>query len=432
MNYLWCYVFITLLILPFHTALAGTIVKLTNNTSQTINTLIVSDGPKDLYTPLESEVTPLRTENILNLSRYNNIEANREYWIYLFLGENFYGLKIHLQGSVWGSSMSYNLFDPFGSDGFSVSDRNIHHISDGGYNYYLKAIYTGGYDDLHIVVDDIESKIPATVDDGLRMMTYNTWMLPYISRERDTRSRYIAEAVKGYDVVFLQEVFDLDNEDTINFLMSEEYPYRSEKLDANDSNTFDGGVLTYSKYPIEFQDQLVFEHCTGTDCSGDKGAVYTKVNRSGQFYHLFNIHLGAWNGDRYRQTRMAQLGELRVFISAQQIAEHEPVIVGGDFNIDREHYREEFQQMLRILDAHDPGESSPFKYSSDSYLNHFSLNNDSTAIDRERLDYVLLLKSSSPKRYINNVLPRRVFTSELWGKWELSDHFAVEALIEIE
>ena len=174
MNYLWCYVFITLLILPFHTALAGTIVKLTNNTSQTINTLIVSDGPKDLYTPLESEVTPLRTENILNLSRYNNIEANREYWIYLFLGENFYGLKIHLQGSVWGSSMSYNLFDPFGSDGFSVSDRNIHHVSDGGYNYYLKAIYTGGYDDLHIVVDDIESKIPATVDDGLRMMTYNT------------------------------------------------------------------------------------------------------------------------------------------------------------------------------------------------------------------------------------------------------------------
>ncbi len=424
--------FIILSIIPFHTAIAGTIVKLTNNTSQTINTIIVSDGPKDLYTPLESVVTPLRTEKILNLSRYSNIEANREYWVYLFLGENFYGLKIHLQGSVWGSSMSYNLFDPNGSDGLSVSDRDIHHVSDGGFNYYLKAVYTGGYDDLHIVVDDIESKIPATVDDGLRMMTYNTWMLPYIGQERDTRARYIAEAVKGYDVVFLQEVFDLGNEDTINFLMSEEYVYRSEKLTANDSNTFDGGVLTYSKYPIEFQDQLVFEHCIGTDCSGDKGAVYTKINHSGKAYHLFNIHLGAWNGDQHRQTRMAQLGELRVFISAQQIAEHEPVIVGGDFNIDREHYSEDFQQMLRILDAYDPGESSPFRYSSDPYLNHFSLNNDSTAIDRERLDYVLLLKSTSPKRYINSVLPRRVFTSELWGKWELSDHFAVEALIEIE
>ena len=47
--------------------------------------------------------------------------------------------------------------------------------------------------------------------------------------------------------------------------------------------------------------------------------------------------------------------------------------------------------MLRILGAYDPGESSPFRYSSDPYLNHFSLDNDSTAIDRQRLDYVLLL-----------------------------------------
>ena len=59
--------------------------------------------------------------------------------------------------------------------------------------------------------------------------------------------------------------------------MQQYFPHMSNKLNGGGSNTYDGGVLTFSKYPIVQQAQHIIENCKGTDCSADKGYFIQKL-----------------------------------------------------------------------------------------------------------------------------------------------------------
>ena len=98
-----------------------------------------------------------------------------------------------------------------------------------------------------------------------------------IGKKMEIRDDLIAGQLKNHEVVFMQEVFRYVNERAIRNSMQASFPYVSDKLTDNGSNTYDGGVLTFSKYPIVDQAQYVFENCKGTDCAADKGVIYTKI-----------------------------------------------------------------------------------------------------------------------------------------------------------
>ncbi|WP_039983939.1 endonuclease/exonuclease/phosphatase family protein, partial [Vibrio sagamiensis] len=157
----------------------------------------------------------------------------------------------------------------------------------GKYQYYYKADYTGGYDDITLVVDEMSSIAPRE-DNSLSVCSYNVWMLSHVGKKMDIRDDLIAGQLNNHEVVFMQEVFRYVNERAIRNSMQASFPYVSDKLTDNGSNTYDGGVLTFSKYPIVDQAQYVFENCKGTDCAADKGVIYTKIIKEDRPYHLFN------------------------------------------------------------------------------------------------------------------------------------------------
>jgi len=55
--------------------------------------------------------------------------------------------------------------------------------------------------------------------------------------------------------------------------------------------TLNGGVFISSKWPIEAEDQYIYNAVCGEDLFSDKGVAYAKVNKLGMNYHIFGTHL---------------------------------------------------------------------------------------------------------------------------------------------
>ena len=53
----------------------------------------------------------------------------------------------------------------------------------------------------------------------------------------------------------------------------------------------DGGLLTLSKFPIEYSEFKAFPYGILSDNLSMKGILYTKININDQTLHLFNAHL---------------------------------------------------------------------------------------------------------------------------------------------
>ncbi|RSD27591.1 sphingomyelin phosphodiesterase, partial [Vibrio pectenicida] len=326
-------------------------------------------------------------------------------------------------------NISYTLADPETIElGDLNTDRNIYASFKNDYQYYYKASYTGGYDKITLVIDKIiEETSRRSENNSLSILTYNTWMLSYVGKYMGVRDTLIANSriVNNHDVVFMQELFRYENVQNIRWTMQNYFPYTSNKLDGGGSNTYDGGVLTFSKYPIVEQAQHVFENCKGTDCSADKGILYTKIMKGRYPYHLFNVHLGAWNSQAYRNIRMLQIGEIFTFINQLDLPNDEPIIIGGDFNIAKHKFPLDFEQMQRVLNVNEPPLEGTLRYSFDPYLNeHISYSDES---DRERLDYILFVDNGSIVNSSSKITLPRSFQEDMWGVWDLSDHFAVSA-----
>ena len=418
---------IILLLLTF-TANADTSIYILNNTDSEIYFDVI--GLSSLINRKHIEpLQPYKQTYAAELSRYSGVKAGEVFDFYILLGESHLSLAIKLEGTIWGSNISYTFADPESLELDEYhTDRSIYAKFKGKYQYYFKASYTGGYDKITLVIDEIKPPQPRDPN-TLSLVTYNTWMLSYVGRYMSIRDKLIANAIHNHDVVFMQEVFRRENEQDIIWTMQQYFPHMSNKLNGGGSNTYDGGVLTFSKYPIVQQAQHIFENCKGTDCSADKGILYTKIMKGDSPLHLFNIHLGAWNSQAYRNVRTLQVGEIFAFIDQLDLPNNEPVIIGGDFNIAKNKFPLDFEQMQRVLDLEEPTLEGPLEYSFDPYLNeHLSYSEES---DRERLDYILYRNNGSISSSSSQIIVPRNFQEDMWGVWDLSDHFAVSAQFTI-
>ena len=105
------------------------------------------------------------------------------------------------------------------------------------------------------------------------------------------------------------------------------------------------------------------------------------------------------------------------------------MIIGGDFNIAKNKFPLDFEQMQRVLDLEEPTLEGTLEYSFDPYLNeHLSYSEES---DRERLDYILYRNNGSISSSSSQIIVPRNFQEDMWGVWDLSDHFAVSAQFTI-
>lgn len=313
----------------------------------------------------------------------------------------------------------------------------------------------------------------------LNVLAYNIYGVPFPSESPNIAGRWaqLPTAVRGYDVVIWSEAF-VDSErallkarlssEALETLFVEGFFFHTSIVeDDGISLRSDGGVFISSRWPILAQGQIVFDDCYLEDCLAAKGVSYAKINKtignSSQIYHVFGTHLQATTGppgfplDKLgsRDTRRKQLEQLQEFITQNAvlgfIQPGEPVIIGGDMNVDRYapdplFFEPEYDGMLSILNATDPNEflwrETDFSWLPVDFSDILNPIYNWLAIGSspELLDYVLYSNGTAltehliPRVACDAVLPFKAVSN--WDDGsprgnDLSDHYPVYGYFDL-
>ena len=261
----------------------------------------------------------------------------------------------------------------------------------------------------------------------INVMSYNVYMRPTLLFPNDgqtPRSQHIHDYVHNMDAIIFQEVFDDPSRSVLLANLASEYPYQSSVVNDPASPLEDGGVLIVSKWPIEAEDQFLWGNvCWQDDCTATKGIKYARINKMGQKYHIFGTHMDAFNDLEDVNIRKQQLVLWHDWIDSKSIPANEPVLMGGDFNIDKFTNKwGEYDTLWGNFEAMQPLYTGwPASWDSDHnyYLRE-------TADVPEYLDYIL--PRTDHKTLVsaeNSVLMLRSNHIDMFRHFDLSDHQAV-------
>lgn len=254
----------------------------------------------------------------------------------------------------------------------------------------------------------------AAYPDDLRIASWNVMLLPraaFPNYGQMRRADLIAKApfLADQDVVAFQEVFDNAAAARLRKRTLARFPHQTPVVgqtrsgwDATEgrwdsSAVTNGGVRIASRYPITRQVQYLFNTAgCGDDQFALKGFAYARIDVAGQPYHLLATHLQSetsWGCDGvggHGQVRLAQLAEIKAWITAQGIPAHEVVMTSGDLNVnkmDTAHYHD----ALAALGATEPRYVG-MPYTFDTQGNGLALERYGarTGDPVEYLDYVLI------------------------------------------
>lgn len=413
--------------------LADSYVYITNSTPETVQVRVNHYGDDTLEEGSEwqqeaSEIAPYATARVLAFNRYDGLKSGRTYHFDTQVTGATSTVTLQQQmGGTWYGSWIEHSAEGQDFQAPWADDRDIHRYHSQYDNRSsrvgFKADYTGGYDDFYYTIHNETPAEPLSGDDALKVLTYNIWALPLLASNIGDRLEELPSVLSGYDVLLLQEAFAADTEALLNTL-SAEYPYQTEVLDEPGFNLYNGGVVIVSRYPIASTDFEVFQECTGTDCFADKGVVYAEIIRDGKAYHVTSTHTASFDSDEARALRQQQFQQIRALVERHQIPSFDAVMMGGDFNVNKLKFPGDYQQMLSNLVATAP---QPTGYTRSTYDPSVNQNADGElSLGVEYLDYVVVSNTHrTPSASRNDVRVPRSDSDELWGIWDLSDHFPV-------
>lgn len=410
-------------------ALAESYMYLTNNTQKTLTLQTIQTGHNnithgDQWELLTKEVPPLGTVKFLRFNRDKGIKWGKEYEFNTYVSglEQQVVLRQKLKGTMTFSKMWLS-----GQQDAWHYDRDIHTVGlNDTQTLGFKSEYArpSGDDIRYVIHENFQVQEKSQYSNELNVLTYNTWaLLPGIeAKNTGNRLNTIAEYMKNYDVVVFQEVFDPILTARFRKNIAKEYPYMTE-IPWKFGKILTGGSFIASRWPIEAQDAVVYDACRADGCLAGKGMNYAKVRKGSHAYHVFGTHTHAYTGTDDIAVRFAQLAQLKALVESKSIPYSEPVILAGDFNVDKLHFPQEHAEFLELFNATEPEAGGEYPHSYAGPVNVYA-DEEFT----EYLDYVLYSNDHLTPYSSNNVLmtPRSI-TSEHWGSWDLSDHYPVKA-----
>jgi sphingomyelin phosphodiesterase 2 len=173
----------------------------------------------------------------------------------------------------------------------------------------------------------------------IKVLTFNTWGVPFFSRDRAARMRAIGRALAtmDVDVVLLQEVFYAADRRTLTQAGAAGGLAYSRYFD---SGLVGSGLLTLSRYPIVDSSFLRFrlngrpQDLIRSDYYAGKGVGRVRINTPAGPVDAYNAHFIApyleWGPDRFAAHRVAQALEAGQYV-AEQSADA-PAFLGCDLN----------------------------------------------------------------------------------------------------
>ena len=173
----------------------------------------------------------------------------------------------------------------------------------------------------------------------LKVLTFNTWGVPFFSRDRAARMRAIGRALTAMDidVALLQEVFYQKDRDELTEAAAAGGLTYSRYFD---SGLVGSGLLTLSRYPIVDSSFLRFrlngrpQDLIRSDYYAGKGVSRVRIETPAGPVDAYNAHFIApyleWGPDRFAAHRVAQALEAGQYMTAASAGV--PAILGCDLN----------------------------------------------------------------------------------------------------
>lgn len=253
----------------------------------------------------------------------------------------------------------------------------------------------------------------------LNVMSFNAQMLPFGIAGLDQaplRASLIPLEISPYeDVVCFQELMDeearMDN--LIPGMVAAGFPFYTVVLNYDPRYVTNGGVIFFSRWPIERTQDWQYTACgpASEDCAAIKGVQYIKINKLGVNYHLFGTHMDAGSQQPDLDARRIQMGEIRRFIAAQNIPQHEAVIFGGDLNISPFTSQNQFQGILDSLNPFLPN------------FTGFYSSTDGNSYPGKIIDHLWNFKDYLvPLEATNYIVTFKSIDDRMWEQSWLGDH----------
>lgn len=253
--------------------------------------------------------------------------------------------------------------------------------------------------------------VPAQGAD-LNLMTYNVWGLPgFLGERQKERMSQIGPAVKGHDVVALQETFTKEAA-AVGKLSG--YAY---KLTGSDGGILrqSSGLTMLTSHAVIAHDFVAFDKATAADRMAQKGVLYMRIQVPGTGpVDVYSTHFQARGGD-------GPIRQHDVDTMVKLVKQHDqgyPTFIMGDFNMVAT--SPEYKSLVSQLDLRDvyaeahPGDVGAT--SSPANTNHKPTDNPS------RIDYIFARRND---RYDVAITDAVVGMTQTFGGKNASDHFSV-------
>lgn len=427
-----------------NTTLDYSYVTITNNTDEKVSinsALLTNDSEFERGTDWDSltlALAPYETKQVLWFRRLQDIKPNELYLFNLYANNSDYSnqnmlltflekgkpilsseiatdltLPLQTKQRIFNKSGLYEFFGEFWGSKHIV--------------YGMSWLPLGNlYNSYHFVIDKpVENVIKTPSSQQISILSYNTQLMPFYAgvvddlNQPDIRVKDIPKKISQFDVVILEELFDRDLRNKIVRLMEANYPYHTTTVGQHTSRVLTGGVMIFSKWPIIKENQFIFQASTGIDSLAAKGVMYAAINKQGKMYHVIGTHMQADRNSQSIVARNAQLHEMADFITGLHIPANEPLLIGGDFNIDQ--FSIEFDNLLTQLNVN-LLDNMGYPYSVDGVINTMQVDKI-----QARIDYIFYSNDhAKPRKAFNNVfILRDLDNGAMWPKFDLSDHFPV-------
>jgi endonuclease/exonuclease/phosphatase family metal-dependent hydrolase len=267
----------------------------------------------------------------------------------------------------------------------------------------------------------------------LSVMTWNTFLLPppLNLTKQSERVKLMSQKLKNndHDIIFFQEAWVKRYQEAIINELKSEYPYVAfTKPGEGLLQILGSGLFILSKYPINILDQVVFNDCSGADCFASKSAIMIELTLPyNKTIQMITTHLQGWSGEEMIKIRNNQLLEIKN-MTKRHLKKGVAQVLVGDLNIDGNN-KLEYDNALTLMEMTSTslvgklGWSNGFRTTDcfdtpggenpGEWLDHFWLNANGT-------DTLIHFKKVIP---IIGILGNK--------ECPLSDHYAVEALVEV-
>jgi sphingomyelin phosphodiesterase len=280
-----------------------------------------------------------------------------------------------------------------------------------------------------IAIHSVHGQTQDAYPKKIKVLSWNIFMLPGVAKAkgRSARAAAIGEILSksDYDIIVFQEAFQQRARRKVRKYLAKVYPYQAGPANRKFlSLKTNSGLWIFSKYPITDSHAIVFKNRSGIDAFSRKGALLAEINVGHQLIQVVGTHLQSSGGDWIRHS---QCVEFYHKLLKEHHKPYVPQIICGDFNINKSN-EEVYRQMLQILGAKDGDLTGDFHYSYDRVKNDLKQDEGK---DQHLIDYILLRNADNDKLTCVNRQIRAFRKSWCPKHADLSDHFAVEAEIQL-